>query len=86
MPMRWARFSGLAHDTMAEGTESSVVSRVALTFREHDRPNPTKDNDGKLGRLLSRQYRAFVYDNPNPIQQKCVPPSNIREPTKKNPT
>ena len=74
MAMRGARFSGPAYDTLAEGKIRSAVLYVASTFRENDRPNPTKDNDGKLGRLLSRQYRAFRNDDPNPVQQKCVPP------------
>ena len=54
MAMRDARFSGPAHDTLAERTVRSTVSYVASTFRENDRPNPTKDEDGELGRLLSR--------------------------------
>ena len=68
---------------MAEGTIRSAVSYVKSNFRENDRPNPTKDNDGKLGRLLSRQYRAFRNDDPDPVQHKCVQPRVIRE-LKKN--
>ena len=55
---------------------------MASTFRENDRPNPTKDDDGELGRLISGQYRALRNDDPNPVQQKCVPPCVIRELTK----
>ena len=46
---------------------------MAQTFRENDRPNPTKDKDSELGRLLLRQFRAFRNDDPNPKQQKAIP-------------
>ena len=82
MAMRGARFSGPAYDTLTEGTIRSAVSYVASTFSKNDRPNPTKNDDGELGRLLSRQYRAFINDDPNPVQQKCVLPCVIRELTK----
>jgi hypothetical protein len=46
---------------------------VASTFRDSDRPNPTKDDDGELGRLLSRLYRAFRNKDPAEKQQKALP-------------
>jgi hypothetical protein len=50
--MREGRFS----ERYAEGTIRGAVSYVASTFRDSDQPNPTKDDDGELGRLLSRLY------------------------------
>ena len=79
MAMRNARFSGPAHDTLAEGTIRGTISYVASTFRENDRPNPTKDEDGELGRLLSRQYRAYRNEDPNPVRQKCILPRVFKE-------
>ena len=79
MAMRGARFSGPAYDTLAEGTVRGAVSFVASSFRENDRSNPTKDEDGELGRILSQQYRAFRNADPNPVQQKCVPVCIFRE-------
>jgi hypothetical protein len=79
MAMRGGRFSGPAYDTLAEGTIRGAVSFVASSFRENDRPNPTKDEDGELGRLLSRQFRAFRNDDPNPVQQKAIPVCVFRE-------
>ena len=73
MALRGGRFSGPAYDSLAEGTIRSTILYVAQTFRENDRPNPTKDEDGELGRLLSRQFRAFRNDDPNPKQQKAIP-------------
>ena len=72
MAMRGARFSGPSYDTLAEGTVRGAVSYVASSFRENDRPNPTKDEYGELGRLLSRQYRAYRNEDPNPVQQKAL--------------
>ena len=79
MALRGGRFSGQAYDTLAEGTVRSAISYVAQTFRDNDRPNPTKDEDGELGRLLSRLYRSFKNDDPNPIQQKALPACVLRE-------
>jgi hypothetical protein len=61
MALREGRFSRPAHDSLVEGTIRITISYVAQTFRfrENDRSNPTKDEDGKLGRLLSRLYRSF---------------------------
>ena len=79
MAMRGGRFSGPAYDTLAEGTIRGAVSFVASSFRESYRPNPTKDEDGELGRLLSRQFRAYRNEDPNPVQQKAVPVCVFRE-------
>lgn len=73
MALRNGEFSGPAYDSLAEGTIKNTLSDVASTFREHDRPNPTKDDDGVLGRLLSRQYRAFRNEDPPTKQQKALP-------------
>ena len=73
MDVREGRFSGPSYDTLAEGTVRGAISFVSQTYRENDRPNPTKDKDGKLGRVLSRQYRAFKNSDPNPAQQKATP-------------
>jgi hypothetical protein len=62
--MRERRYSGPAYEVLAEGTIRSAVSYVASTFRDNDRSNPTKDDDGELGRLLSRLYRAFKKKDP----------------------
>ena len=82
MAMRGGRFSGPAYDTLAEGTTRGAVSYVASTFRENHQSNPTRDKDNKLGRLLLQQYRAYRNEDPNPVQQKCVPVCVIRELTK----
>ena len=54
MALREGRFSGSSYDTLAEGTVRGAISLVSQTFRQNDRPNPTKDEDGELGRVLSR--------------------------------
>ena len=84
MALRGGRFSGQAYDTLAEGTVRGAISYVAQTFRDNDRPNPTKDEDGELGRLLSRLYRSFRNDDPNPVQQKALPACVLRELAKLN--
>ena len=78
MALREGRFSRKPHDTLAEGTVRGAISYVAQTFRENDRPNPTRDNDGKLGQLLSRQYKAFKNKDPKPKQQKALPIGVLR--------
>ena len=79
MALRQGRFSGPAYDTLVESTVRSTISFVSQKFREDDRPNPTKDEDGELGRLLSRLFRAFKNEDPNPKQQKALPIGVLRE-------
>ena len=79
MALRQWRFSGTAYDTLTEGTVRNTISFVALTFRDNDCPNPTKDEDGELGRLLSRLFRSFRKADPNPNQQKALPIGVLRE-------
>ena len=44
--VREGRFSGPSYDTLAEVTVRGDISFVSQTFRENDRPNPTKYEDG----------------------------------------
>ena len=71
--LREGRYSGPAYEVLAETTIRSAVSYVASTFRENDRSNPTRDEDGELGRLLSRLYRSFKKKDPAEKQQKALP-------------
>ena len=73
MALREGRYSRPSDGTLAEGTIRSAISYVSSSFRENDRPNPTKDEDGDLGRVLSRLFRAFRNRDPNPVQQKALP-------------
>ena len=79
MALREGRFSGSAHAPLVESTIRNTISYVAQTFRENDRSNPTKDEDGELGRLLSRLYRSFRNRDPAEKQQKALPCCILRE-------
>ena len=79
MALREGRFSGPSYDSLVEGTIRSAISYVCSEFRENGRPNPTRDEDGDLGRLLSRIFRAFRNQDPNPVQQKALPIGVLRE-------
>jgi hypothetical protein len=72
MALREGRFSKRTHAPLAEGTIRNTILFVASTFRDNDRPNPTKDDDGELGRLLSRLFRAFRNKDQAPKQQKAL--------------
>ena len=71
---------------MAEGTVRGAVSYVTQTFRDNNRPNPIKDKDGKLGRVLSRQYRAYKNGDSSPTQQKAIPVCVVAKVYKKKST
>ena len=73
MALREGRFSGPSHGTLVESTVKSAVGYVAQTFRDNDHPNPTHDEDHQLGRLLSRQYRAFRNKDPHQSNKKHYP-------------
>lgn len=79
MAMREGRFSSRAHDSLAETTIRNTISFVSSTFRENERPNPTRDDDGQLGRLLSRLFRAFKNKDPAEKQQKALPAAVLVE-------
>ena len=83
MALREGRYSGPSHGTLVESTIRGAISYVSQTFRENDRPNPTKDEDGELGRFLSKQYRAYKNIDPNPKQQKATPICVVAEVFKK---
>ena len=65
-------FSGPFHGTLVESTIRGAISYVSQAFRENDRPNPTKDEDGELGRALSSQYRAYKNSDPNSKRHKAT--------------
>ena len=79
LALREGRFSRQNFSSLAEGTIRNSISFLAQTFRENDRPNPTKDEDGELGRFLSRLFRSFRNNDPNPVQQKAIPAILLRE-------
>ena len=68
MALGGGQFLGPAYDSLVEGTIQSAISYVSLGLRENDKPNPTKDEDGDLGRLLSRLFQVSRNTDPNPIQ------------------
>ena len=71
--LRQGRFSGPSHDSLVESTIRSTISYAAQAFRENDKSNPTRDDDGELGVLLSRLYRSFRNKDPAEKQQKALP-------------
>eukprot|EP00957_Ditylum_brightwellii_P055362 4195678-Ditylum_brightwellii.AAC.1 len=61
-----------AYDTLAADTIRGAISYVAQTFQDNDLPDPSKDKDGKLGRLLSCKLRVHKNQDPPPAQQKAL--------------
>ena len=58
MALHEERFLVPSHGTLVESTIRGAILYVSQTFRENDRPNSTKDEDGELGIVLSRHYKA----------------------------
>ena len=86
MALREGRFSGPSHGALVESIIQGAISYVLQTSRENYRPNPTKDEDGELGRFLSRQYRSYKNSDPNPKHQKAIPICVVAEVLKKKAT
>ena len=73
MAMRESCFSRSSHVRLAKGSISGAISHVCQTFREHGRPNPSLDDDGKTGFLLQQKLRAFKKADPAEKHQKAIP-------------
>jgi hypothetical protein len=71
---------------LVEGTVRGAVSNAVQAFRTAGRQNPTKDDDHKLGILLSRQFRAYKNDDPQQKQQKALPFIVLDKPAKQQVT
>jgi hypothetical protein len=77
--LRQGRFSSAAYDTLAAGTIENALSSLVQTFRDNDRLDPTRDEDGKVGRLLQQQKRAYANKDPPPRQHKALPCCVLKE-------
>jgi hypothetical protein len=77
MAMREAQFSRPSHVQLVKGSIASAFSNVSQTFREHGRPDPTLDDDGKTGFLLQWELRAFKKGDPAEKHEKAIPTSVI---------
>jgi hypothetical protein len=58
---------------MAATTIKSTINNLVATFRSEGRPNPTRDGDGQLAWILSRQYRAYKNHDPKENHEKALP-------------
>jgi len=58
---------------MAVTTVKSTINNVVASFRSEGRPNPTRDGDGQLAWILSRQFRAYKNHDPKEQHEKALP-------------
>ncbi len=77
MAMQEAQFSRPSHVQLVKGSSASAISHVSQTFREHGRPDPTLDDNGKTGFLLQQELRAFKKGDPAEKHKKAIPMSVI---------
>ena len=84
MAVRQGQCSGQSYDFLAGSTVRSIISYLVEAFRDNDYPNPIKDEDGELGRIISRIYRAWKNEDPPVKQQKALPICVLREISKMN--
>jgi hypothetical protein len=54
-----------------------TISHICQTFREHGRPDPSLDDNGRVGFLLQWELRAFEIGNLVEKYQKAIPMSVI---------
>jgi hypothetical protein len=53
-------------------TVKDNVGSLVQAFRASRRPDPTRDPDGRLSSLLSRQYAGFKSQDPPPKREKAI--------------
>eukprot|EP00957_Ditylum_brightwellii_P112759 8595847-Ditylum_brightwellii.AAC.1 len=86
MALCGGRFSGPRDAPLVEGTIQGAISYVALSFRDNNMPNPTKEADGELGQVLSRLFRAFKNGEKPEKQQSAIPICVVNEVSHKKAT
>ena len=84
-PQRQLVMSGFAHSIrqnyngstskhrLLSGTVQTAVSHVVQTFRQNFRPDPTRDESGNRGAILTRQLKSYKDADPATAHQACLP-------------
>eukprot|EP00957_Ditylum_brightwellii_P109893 8382739-Ditylum_brightwellii.AAC.1 len=67
------RFTEKSYDSLAEGKVRGTLLYVAQAFCQNNHQSPIMDEDDKLGRVLSCQFRVFKNKYPKTIPQKALP-------------
>ena len=63
----------LQQHTLRRTIFENTINNVVATFRSEGRPNPTRDSDGQIAWILSRQYRAYKNHDPKEKHEKALP-------------
>ena len=58
---------------MASSTVRNTINNVVASFRQKGHPNPTRDDDGQLAWILSRQFRSYKNRDPKENPEKALP-------------
>ena len=75
---REASCSYKSRTRVVTGSVRSTVDNVAKTFRDYGRSDPRLDCDGKVARILSKQYTGYKNQDPPEKQQKAIPACVIK--------
>lgn len=76
--MRTATFSGPKLQKLASSTVRDSISFVCSSFRQNQRPDPSKDGTGNTAFLLSRQLRGYSNADPAEKREKAITVDMVR--------
>ena len=70
--LRTGQLQSTGRKGVVAGTVKDNIGSLVQTFRSSRRKDPTRDPDGRLSTLLSRQYAGFKSLDPPPKREKAI--------------
>ena len=70
--LRTGQLQTRGRQSVVASTIKDNIGSLVQTFRSNKRKDPTRDPDGRLSNLLSRQYAGFKSQDPAPKRERAI--------------
>jgi hypothetical protein len=70
--LRTGQLQTKGRKSVVAGTVQDNIGSLVQTFRSNKRKDPTRDSDGRLSAILSRQYAGFKSQDPAPKRERAI--------------